>query len=195
MESFASHEDKQLFSLIAAGNEQAFAALFHRYTPRLFPFINKLTRNEHLAEELIQETFLRVWIKREELGQIEFPSAWIYAVASNVSLTFLRTQANRKRLLQKVEATSADESLHYLLDTKELGLLIRDAVDRLPQRRRELYLLSREEGLTHQQIADKLGLSANTVKNQIGLSLKFIQEVISQRTGLSLLTVVALLGG
>lgn len=177
---------------IANGNEQAFAALFRRYTPKLMPFLVKLTRNEHVAREMYQETFLRLWMNRVELAQVAQPAAWIYRIASNVSLTYLRTQSNRQRLLRKIEPVEAVDSTSLSLDSKELRLIIRNAVDSLPEKRREVYRLSREEGLSHQQIADRLNISVNTVKVQIGLSLRFIQGVIQRQAGLSILTVLFL---
>ena len=186
------HIDKELFIRIAGDDEQAFTELFHICTPRLLPFIIKLTRNEHVAEEMIQETFLRLWLNRAELTKVDNPAAWIYRVASNISITWLRKQGNRRKLLQKVETTEATDSTTAIVDSKELGLIIRTAVDLLPERRQEIYRLSRDQGLTHQQIAEKLNLSPNTVKNQIGIALKFIQEIINKKTGLSLSTIMML---
>ena len=70
-----------------------------------------------------------------------------------------------------------------LIDVKELNQIIKEAIDHLPERRQEVYRLSREAGLSHQQIADKLNISVNTVKNQIVTSLKFIQQSINKQKG------------
>lgn len=193
MQASPPYDDLELFSKIARGDEQAFTQLFHIYTPKLLPFITKLTRSEHVAQEMIQETFLRLWINRAELTEVKSPGAWIYRIASNVSLTFLRTQSNRRKLLQKVEVTDR-ENLSETLDSRELDLIIQRAINLLPERRQEVYRLSREKGLSHQQIADRLKISPNTVKNQIGISLKFIQEFINKETGLSIITLMILLG-
>lgn len=190
MPFYSSYTDTELFAYIARGDEEAFAQLFHAYVPKLLPFITKLTKSEHMDQEIIQETFLRIWMNRTDLLTIQHPPAWIYKIASNVSLTYLKTLDNRKRLLQKVIVPDAAESLSDALDSKELHLIIQRAVTMLPDRRQEIYRLSREEGLTHQQIAEKLHLSQNTVKNQIGISLKFIQEFINKETGLSIVTLL-----
>lgn len=172
----------------------AFTELFHKYTPKLLPFINKLTRNEQLAREMIQETFLRLWVNRANLVNVEEPSNWIYRIAANVSITWLRKQGNRERLLKSlnVEQELSANSITDKLETKELSLIVQQAVDALPTKRKEIYLLSRQQGLSHQQIAERLELSANTVANQMGISLKFIRTYINSKTGLSMLTLLIL---
>jgi RNA polymerase sigma-70 factor (family 1) len=189
---YSQYDDKALFLKIAEGDEKAFTELFHTYTPKLFPFVFKLTRNEHLAEEMIQETFLRLWVNRAELVNVKEPASWVFKIAANVSITWLRKQSNRQRLLKAVELKEASDTVVDKLETKELALIISKAVEGLPDRRREIYRLSREQGLNHQQIAEKLKLSTNTVANQIGISLKFIREFINKETGLSIVTLLVL---
>ena len=197
MYSDTSYEDKALFLRLAEGDEKAFTELFHQYTPKLLPFVLKFTRNEHLAEEMIQETFLRIWLHRLELVKVNEPAAWIFRIAANVSVTWLRQQSNRKRLLESVftqDEKPLKDSFTASLETKELSLIIHKAVETLPDRRKEIYKLSREQGLSHQEIAEKLQLSTQTVANQIGISLKFIREFINKETGLSLVTLLVLFG-
>ena len=177
------NDELELFRKIAGGDELAFEQVFHRYTPKLLSFIKKITRNDSLSAELIQETFMRLWMKREQLKDIENPSAWIYRIASNLSLNYLQKQSNRKQLLYKMAPVENAASPEDLIDVKELNQIIKEAIDHLPERRQEVYRLSREAGLSHQQIADKLNISVNTVKNQIVSSLKFIQQSINKQKG------------
>ena len=177
------NDELELFRKIAGGDELAFEQVFHRYTPKLLSFIKKITRNDSLSAELIQETFMRLWMKREQLKDIENPSAWIYRIASNLSLNYLQKQSNRKQLLYKMAPVENAASPEDLIDVKELNQIIKEAIDHLPERRQEVYRLSREAGLSHQQIADKLNISVNTVKNQIVTSLKFIQQSINKQKG------------
>lgn len=189
------HNETALLLKIAAGDEKAFTELFHTYTPKLLPFVTKLTRNEHMAQEMIQETFLRLWINRAELVKVNDPASWIFKIAANLSITWLRKRSNRERLLERIAANEATGAnlVGENLETKELTLIVRKAVETLPERRKEIYRLSREQGLNHQQIAEALQLSANTVANQIGISLKFIRDFIAKETGLSMVTLLILL--
>lgn len=192
---YAYSEDNALFLQIAGGDEESYTQVFHLYTPRLLPFIYKITRDEHFAREVLQETFLRLWMKREDLFRIERPASWLFRIASNICLTHLRTQATRHRLQPKIEekqAANRYSSAVEVLESKEMDRLIQKAVAALPARRQEIYRLSREKGLSHQQIADQLQLSVSTVKNQLGFSIKFIQEYLHNTTGLSLTVLAAL---
>ncbi len=184
--------EKELLTRIAGGSEEAFTELYHLYNPKLSAFLLRLARSEYVAQEMVQETFLRLWINREKLREVNHAASWIYKIASNVSYTYLRTQANRRKILESVDAEAVAESFLPALDSRQLDLFIRKTVAQLPERRQEIYRLSREQGLGHQQIADQLNLSVNTVKNQVTASLKFIYEQISKETGLSLLTLIAL---
>jgi RNA polymerase sigma-70 factor (ECF subfamily) len=186
------YDDKLLCLKIAEGDEKAFTELFHIYTPKLLPFVFKLTRSEHLAQEMIQETFLRLWVNRSELVNVNEPASWIFRIAANVSITWLRKQSNRERLMKEVKVDESHITVFEILEGKELNLIINNAVEALPGRRKQIYKLSREEGYSHQQIAERLNLSSTTVANQIGISLKFIREFINKETGLSMVTLLIL---
>lgn len=193
MQQGTIHIEKQLFQSIASGSEAAFTELFHLYTPRLYPFVRRLTRSDEQAKEMVQETFLQLWINREQLREVENPTAWIYRIASNLSLNWLRNEANRRRLIEEnIINSTVQETNIAEAETRQLQGIISKAVEALPEKRRLIYRMSREEGLSHQQIANKLQLSVQTVKNQLGISLQFIQEFIHKETGLSLLTLVLL---
>lgn len=188
-------DDRNLFQRLAGDDEQAYTEIFHLYTPRLFPFILRITRDGQLARELLQDTFLKLWEKRADLRQVEQPAAWLFRVAANICFMYLRTQANRHRLQQKAGASPDTENdVATRLDEKELNSILQKAINTLPAQRQKIYRLSREEGLTHQQIADQLGLSLQTVKNQIGIALKSIQEFLKAERGLLLVMPLLLHG-
>jgi len=77
----AQYTDSQLFSRIAAGDEEAFATLFHRYTPQLSPFLVSIVKSEADAREILQETFLKCWLNRDKLDGVDNPGAWLNTVA------------------------------------------------------------------------------------------------------------------
>jgi RNA polymerase sigma-70 factor (family 1) len=194
-DNFTNSEEKTLFRRIAVGDEEAYTRIFHLFTPRLLPYIIKITRNEQLARELLQETFLRLWMRRADLLAVELPDSWLFRIAANLCLTHLRVQANRDRLQPQVlerETARAGASPVEALEARDLDRLIRQAVNALPSRRQEIYRLSREQGLSHAEIADRMGISVSTVKNQLGVSLKFIYERLHDQTGLQLTLLMAL---
>lgn len=176
-----------LFKRIAEGDEGAFREVFHTYNARLYPFILKVVHSESVAEDIIQDTYLRLWTHREEVAQMEHPVSWLFKVASNLSLSLLRSQAAEIRRLQRMKTTAGDTTEQAIIDSlsvKELQLLITKAIDQLPPKRQEIYRLSREQGLNYKEIAERLQLSPNTIRNQLVSALKFIRDYIRRTSGI-----------
>lgn len=184
------YEDRQLFARIAEGDELAFREIFRHYGAVIHPYVSKIVKDETMAREIVQEVFLKLWVNRETLTKIETPSAWLFRVASNFSISHFRKQELDKRLLREVKNANGGEEAATNTDTvdelsaKELKALIKTAVDQLPEKRRQIYLLLREDGLSRKEVAEKLGLSENTVRNQLAISMQSIQEHIKKNTGL-----------
>lgn len=183
-----------LFKRVGEGDEEAFTRVFYAFTPRLYGHLLRLTREEHTARELVQEAFLKLWVKRERLITMEQPVAWLFRIASNLSLDYMKVEANRRRIrseltIDAVNAVGTEE----IVEAREVSGLIARAVDRLPEKRREIYTLSREQGFSHQEIADRLGISVQTVKNQLGTAVRSIQEILAKETGLSMAVIGLLL--
>jgi len=182
-----THNELSLFRDLATGDEQDFRRVFHYYNARLFPFILKVVKEEEPARELVQDTFLKLWLHREAVSAMDNPSSWLFRVASNLAISYLRTKAARQRRdIASIQAgdTEAEQlDIESGIDAKKLQAIIDEAIDQLPDRRKEIYKLSRLAGLSHKQIAEKLQLSQSTVKNQVVDALKFIEEQIRRQTG------------
>jgi RNA polymerase sigma-70 factor (ECF subfamily) len=187
-------DEKRLFSLVASGDEKAFEALFNLFLSRLHPFIIKFVKSELAAQEIIQETFIRVWLNRDKLGEIENPGGWLFKVASNECYTYLRkTVLNNKFSNPITTEPDPANGTHEWLDVKELNRLIGEAVNQLPAQRKKIYQMSRDEGKTIPEIALALQLSPNTVKNALVTSLKFIREYLA-KSGVIISSLLLLFG-
>lgn len=171
-------DEKELFLLISKGDEKAFHRLFHLYNQKLVPFIYKLTRSDAATEEVVQEVFIKIWKHRQKLAEIEVPKAWITRVVSNQCYNFLRKQASEGRLIQYLKDRSENSSLspEERLVAKETEAKIKASINQLPPRIREVYLLNKESGLTVEEIAEKLNISPNTVKNQLVTASKKLRN-------------------
>ncbi|MBN9380602.1 MAG: RNA polymerase sigma-70 factor [Chitinophagaceae bacterium] len=174
-------KEKLLFRQVAEGDESAFSDLFNLFLPKLYPFILKLTRSESVVEEVVQETFIKVWLNRDKLAEMENPGGWVFTVASNKCYDYLRTRAlNDKLFVSTTAEPGGANSIHEWLDLKELKRLIELAVNDLPEQRKKIYLMSRSQGKTIPEIAEILQLSPNTVKNALVSSLKSIREYLAR---------------
>lgn len=189
------HTQRELFSRIATGDQAAFAEVFHYYNARLYPVVLRLVKTHGEAEEILQEVFLKLWLHREKLPEIDNPGAWLNSIASNLALSHLRHLAVRRKH-HPLMAEAADDSevvVEEALRAREVGRWIHEAVELLPKSRREVFLLSRNQGLSRREIAEKLGISESTVKNQLNAALHFVHDYLLKNKGMSLPTLLLIL--
>lgn len=171
--------EKELFFSIAEGDEAAFRQLFHLYMPRLYPMILKVTKIESVTEDIIQETFLKLWINRDKLPEIENPWSWLSQIAYYQAFTFLRKKVIHEKAIDrisgKVHADALRNATEETITLKAMQRLIAEAITKMPGQQKKVYLLSREQGLKIPEIASKLALSEQSVKNTLVRALKFIR--------------------
>jgi RNA polymerase sigma-70 factor (ECF subfamily) len=178
-----TYSDKELFRLISEGDENAFRQLFHLYVPQLQPLARHITKTDAVAEDIIQETFLKLWISRDKLPAIENPRSWLLKIVFHQSFSYLRRQAVHDKAMDILGAGAPEQELF----TPETNLayttmvkLIGDAVIKLPPQAKRIYLLSREKGMKIPEIAAELTLSPSTVKNSLVRSLQTIRNYLQQ---------------
>lgn len=175
--------EKALFSRIAQGDEEAFNTLFHNYVPRLHTLVMKITRSEGVAKDIIQEVFLYLWMDRESLAEVDVPQNWIFKIAYNRSYSWLARQVSQNQKYNEFIQRSpgeGDYSLEHTVSLHETARLIREATSLLPEQARKIFQLSRETGLKAAEVADKLDISVQTVRNSLVRSVKFIKEYLGQ---------------
>lgn len=172
--------NKELLRLVTQGDEAAFRQLFESYAPRLKAFFLKLTKETSLARELVQETFLNIWLYRARLVDVESPSTYIYKIASNVAISHFRKEDLQRKLVASLSVSGqVNESNTFdLLQLKDVQQMINLAVKQLPPQQQQVFLLSREQGLSRNEIAKKMGLAEKTVRNHLTLSLRAIQAFL-----------------
>lgn len=190
------YTDKELFAMISDGDEAAFETLFHRYVPKIQPVLVSLVQSDAVARDLIQDIFLSIWLNRFKLTDIEVPNNWIFRIVYNRSYTWLEKQAVRQRAHQQmgavqspVNTTQTEEQVVYA----ETARLVQQAIQTLAPQTKKIYLLSREQGLKNQEIADALQLSVNTVKNTLVNACKAIKEHL-EKNGINLPMVLIVWG-
>lgn len=184
MSTYSQYDDRLLFQQIATGDEAAFREIFQRYTPQLHPFALDIVKSDAVAKEIIQEVFLKLWLKRDSLTEIEKPSSWLYRITSNLSLNHFRRQQLELRVMETIQTDGGEEEIENNFSAKELQSLIHEASQLLPFQRKKIFMLSREQGLSRKEVAQQLGISENTVRNQLGIALKHIQDYIIKHNGL-----------
>lgn len=173
-----SDEEKILVSMMKAGNSYAFEKLYFRYCKKLYNFVFGICRNREDAEGLVQLVFMKVWEKRTEIDTELSFSGYIFRIAKNSLLNKIKKKINEKvyldYLLSRPEdlSNSVEKNINFL----ELNIEIERLINNIPEKRRNIFLLSRMEGLTYREIAAKLNISVNTVNTQISKSLEELRD-------------------
>ncbi len=171
------YNEKELLFRISEGDEESFSAIFHKYRNRIFTVAFKLTSSAELAEEIVQDVFLKLWLKKSKIREITDFSSFLFIMARNEAYSYMRSLARRQLRGSKMESfipigiyTSDSDLLE-----KEFNSILQEAIDRLPDRQREVYLLGKEHGLKREEIANQLQLSPETVKAHMAQAMKFIR--------------------
>lgn len=177
------HHEAELFAKFSKGDEQSFDLIYRHYVKRLYPFVEKLVKVPELAEELVQEIFVQLWINRQAFSNVQHPTAYLFSIANRQALKYLKKVANDERILRSITnyvEPSRNETEEQIL-LRESAEAISEAVAQLPEQRRLIWELSRNEGLSHEQIAARLNISKNTVKNQMVHALKYVRDFLGKR--------------
>lgn len=171
---------------MAEGDLTAFRLFFDLYKDRLFVFVEQLTHSRADAEEIIQDTFLKVWESAPLLSRLDEPGHYIYAIARNKTLNYLRKVARDKRRVYQAWANQPDldNSVEEGLRSLECRELIDKALQSLSFQKRTVFRLSREEYLSHAEIAARLGLSESRIKNILVEVLKHIKSYLREYSDL-----------
>ncbi|GAA3976757.1 hypothetical protein GCM10022246_31300 [Pedobacter ginsengiterrae] len=176
-----------LFKEIQEGNKAAFDELFFLYHNKLLSFAVQYTKQQESAEEITSELFVKLWLKRIELSKVINPEVYLYVSIKNACLNLIRYERKRYLLFAAwPDEQSFQEPLDKNfkeMDDKELARLLDLAVEKLPEQRRLIFRLIKEQGLKTNAVAEILGISIRTVENQLYKAVKTLADAISGYLG------------
>lgn len=176
--------DKDLLKGLREGDEQAFRELYARHSRQVLAFAYHLTHSAIDAEDIMQDTFLRLWTNREQLPEIASFANYIFIIARNKTMDHLRKVSLQQRLIDQVWAniTEQGDDAAQQLDARESGALVQKALALLPEQKQVVFRLSRQQGLSHEEIAAQMGLSKSRVKNLLVETLRFIRVYLARHS-------------
>ncbi len=182
---------KELVKKLQAGDESAFKSIYDQYVNKLYYFTLKFVKSPELAEELVQAAFVKVWESRAQINlELSFES-YLFRITKNHTLNFLKRAAYERQFRDnlKTSYTFSSKCTEEQVNLNESLTIINKAIDLLPPKRQMIYRLSRIDGIDHDSIAAKLGISKNTVKVQIVKATKFVKDYYSQATDVALMLI------
>lgn len=178
MDNSNLYNEPDLLSRIADGDQQAFQMLVDRYQPYINFVALRLTGNEAMAEDIIQDAFVKVWLHRKKLPEMTNFGGWVYRVAANITHNALKQINHQKmhhRFLQREEVVSSAIPAH-IIEQKELKNILDKGVNLLPLRQKEAFQLIKLDGMSYKEAAKQLGVSLDTVKTNLYLAIRFLRS-------------------
>lgn len=174
------NNEGDLLKEISNGNKKAFATIFNAHYQSLASYVFKLTESMEVTEEIVQDVFIKIWLKRENLQQINSFANYIFILSKNQTLNYLRKKANdelrRKNWEKETDGGACKENEDEQLEN--FRVLVEKAIDQLPEQQKRAYLLSRNEKLKYEEIACRLKISPETVKKHIYLASRCIKDYV-----------------
>jgi RNA polymerase sigma-70 factor (family 1) len=185
--------DRELFLRLSKGDEDAFRQLADFYNRQLVPVSVSLVASEAVALDIMQEVLLKLWLSRDKLAVIEHPFAWLKTVVANATTNHYRSQLNYELRNQQV-AAGVEQSVdpQQEMDLRATQAMIDEAVEQLSQQRKEVFVLSRRHGLARKEIAQRLNLSENTVRNHLSDAVSQVASYLKNK-GIAILPVLLVL--
>lgn len=183
MNVYNDYSDQELVQLLVSNDQAAFEQLYERHWFQLYQSAFYMVRDTDMSKDIVQDVFLWLWEKRTTL-HVDNLRAYLKAAVRFKVANFIRSGNIRGSFfdeLAKLSPSSLSLTSQETTELKELQRVIHDAILQLPEKCREIYLLSREEGLSNRRIAERLGISAKTVEAQMTIALKRLRSRIGYR--------------
>lgn len=168
-----------LLNRLKNGDMLAFDKVYELYSHKLFSFVYKILKDEAEADDVVQEVFVKIWESRHKLDDYKLLNSYIFTIAYNNSIDLIRKRINNTKYLEHLKKSvviNFTPTIISQIEFNELNIQTEKLIANLPDRQKQVYLLHREEGLTYPEIAEKLGISKNTVENHMAKALKYLRE-------------------
>jgi len=185
-------EDNELLRQVVLGDEKAFRIVFNKYHNRLGSHLFRITKSHELAQEVVQDIFLKIWMNRAGLSGVRNFKAYLYVMSKNHALNCLQNNALEKTLTTSLE-DNQDFQTDDITEENEKYRLIDEAIDRLPPQQKQVYLMSRHERLNYNEIAARLSLSRETVKKYLQIASESITSCIRKKLIISIVFFICFL--
>ena len=177
-----SSSNKPLILKLKKSETGAFEQLFKLYSPRLFNFCRKFLNSKEDAEDIVQVVFTAVWENRLRIDEERSFSTYLFTIARNRIINILKKKVYAEGFINYT-MYAANGNVNYLTEDtvlfNELQQVLEKSINELPQKRREIFILSRKEGLSYKEIAKKLSISESTVNTQITHAINFLRDKFS----------------
>lgn len=182
------YHDEDMLVMVAAGNRTAFAQLYRLYLTQLYRYIFLFTKSKEESEEILQDIFIKIWEHREKLPHIGSVKDYLFRIAKNKMLDSIRHQQIRQRVLSEIKRTRdiGDSTTLDQCAYREYYQVVQQAIEKLPPKRKIIFRLNIENGLSQQEIAHQLNISKSVVQKQLYSASHFVREYLFEHSEISI---------
>jgi len=171
-------DEKTLVKALKNGDRVAFEKIFRIYHKQLYSFCYSFLNQKEDAENITQDVFVKLWIKRASLDCEKSFSGFLFTMTKNMVLNHIRNTIHQQIFVNQLLNNDLED--YYQTDKQvslnEVKRTLNNLISQLPPKRKEIFLFSREKGLSHKEISKRLGVSVHTVESQMSKALKFIRN-------------------
>ena len=171
---------------IAEGDEEAFSKVYYHYFPVLYPYVLKLVKVPAMAEDVIQDVFLKIWETRGRLGAVQYFPAYLFSVTRNHTLNILQSVARADHAMSTLVRHFQEQRVDDEALSKDYRNFIEGVLGTLSPRSREVFRKCREQIMTYDEVAAEMGISRNAVKKHMVTAIRVLKESAQRDLGISL---------
>lgn len=190
----ALHNESDLLLLASQADKEAFTTLFHLYKHKLYGYVFRLTESEMLAEDIVQDVFMKLWSNHASLKDIDNFGSYLFRMSKNHVISHFKRMAHETLIMAEIcgQKPVGCNDTQDMIAMKEVEKLLAEILEKLPSQQKTIYHLSREEGRSHDEIANLLKISSNTVKNHMVQAMSTIRMQLRRHAD-SMLVIVSII--
>ena len=180
MQDSTIHSEKLLVEQLMQGNEKAFSKLFNTYRNDVYGYSISMLKTHVLAEEIVQDVFLNIWQHKDRLNPNLSFKSYVFTITRNLTFNLISKEANNRKLKEEVfyKSQKRYSPIEDKITEADYEIIKNNAVKQLPPKRRIIFEMSRNNGMSHKDISKELNISVSTVKGQMSKALKTIREFL-----------------
>lgn len=173
---------QELFMQLQSGDEQAFEHVYYQYYAPLFNKVNYLCRDEELTHEIIQETFVQFFLNKQKITDVQGVYAYLYTVSRRLAISAFRKSVVRAAYQSYIANTfiEANDETYRAVEEKDLSTQLHHLIEELPEQQGKVFKMNKLENMSYKEIADTIGVSTHTVRNQIASATKILRFKIGK---------------
>ena len=178
------YNETELLCQLAKGQQDAFEQIYQHYNRKIYHYILSVVKSPQLAEDLLQEVFLKIWEGRDHLPGVRNFGAFLFTTARNHAINILRSATRSQTVMSEILHHAPTPAFDDEILSRDYERFIQKALLNLPPRTREVYRKCKEQGLTYEEVARELGISGNAVKRHVINSIKVLRQAATRDLGL-----------